>query len=121
MATGPWRRRTVHDLVFAIDGSGWHEPAMRDAVGADVAIMVDCHSFFDVERAVRVAKRLEAFNLTWYEEPVSPDRVDETAEIRNRIRQPMAGGETLFGLSGFAPLVQRKAVNTISRRTGTSG
>lgn len=33
MATGPWRRRTVHDLVFAIDGSGWHEPAMRDAVG----------------------------------------------------------------------------------------
>lgn len=33
MATGPWRRRTVHDLVFAIDGSGWHEPEMRDAVG----------------------------------------------------------------------------------------
>ena len=33
MATGPWRRRFVHDLLFAIDGSGWHEPELRDSAG----------------------------------------------------------------------------------------
>jgi hypothetical protein len=33
MAAEPWRRRFVHDLLFAIDGSGWHEPELRDAVG----------------------------------------------------------------------------------------
>jgi galactonate dehydratase len=87
--------------------------AMREAVGARVAIMIDCHSFFTVEQAVSVARRLEPQELTWYEEPVAPERVDETVAIRSRIRQPMSGGEVLFGLAGFAPLIRRRAVDTI--------
>ena len=87
--------------------------AMREAVGPDVQIMVDCHSFFDVERAVAVARRLEPQQLTWYEEPVAPERVDDTVAIRRRIRQPMAGGEVLFGVAGFAPLIQRHAIRVI--------
>ncbi|HEX4998726.1 MAG TPA: mandelate racemase/muconate lactonizing enzyme family protein [Terriglobia bacterium] len=87
--------------------------AMREAVGPDTALMVDCHSFFDVSLAVRVAQRLEAARLTWYEEPVAPDRVDDTAEIHRRIRQPMAGGELLFGVAGFAPLTRARAVDVI--------
>src|SRR5262249_41460115 len=63
--------------------------AMRKAVGRDIALMVDCHSFFDVELAVRVAGRLEPENLTWYEEPVPPEEVAKTVEIHRRIRQPM--------------------------------
>src|SRR5688572_5635951 len=87
--------------------------AMRDAVGPDVEIMVDCHSFFDVELAVRVAKELEPVRLAWYEEPVAPEKLDETLAIRRRISQPMAGGEVLFGVSGFAPLTRTKAVDVI--------
>ena len=87
--------------------------AMRESVGADVDIMVDCHSFFDVERAVTVARRLEPQRLRWYEEPVAPERVDETVAIKGRIQQPMAGGEVLFGVAGFAPLYQRRAVDVI--------
>jgi galactonate dehydratase len=87
--------------------------AMREAVGSGVEIMIDCHSFFDVERAVAVASRLEPQRLTWYEEPVAPERVDETLAIKTRIRQPMAGGEVLWGVSGFAPLSQRRAVDVI--------
>ena len=100
-------------ITRAVDTGIASTAAMREAVGPGIAIMVDCHSFFDVERAVRVAERLEPYNLTWYEEPVAPDRVDDTVAIRRRIRQQMAGGETLFGLTGFAPLARRKAVDTI--------
>jgi galactonate dehydratase len=75
--------------------------------------MVDCHSFFDVERAVRVAERLAPYDLTWYEEPVPPEDVESTLAIKARIRQPMAGGELLFGLEGFAPLVRRRAFDVI--------
>jgi len=87
--------------------------AMRAAVGPEVDIMVDCHSFFDVDRAVAVARRLEPQRLTWYEEPVAPERVEDTLAIKRRIRQPMSGGEVLFGVAGFAPLVQRHAVDVI--------
>lgn len=87
--------------------------AMREAIGPDVELMTDCHSFFDVPLAQRVARRLEQYHLAWYEEPVSPERIEETLEIRHSIRQPMAGGELLFGTKGFAPLCERQAVNVI--------
>lgn len=75
--------------------------------------MVDCHSFFDVELAVRVANRLAPQRLRWYEEPVSPENIDDSLAIGRRIEQPMAGGELLFGLSGFAPLVRRRVFDVI--------
>ena len=28
-----WRRRIVQDMLFGIEGSGWHPPDLRDAVG----------------------------------------------------------------------------------------
>lgn len=28
-----WRRRYVHDMLFGIEGSGWHQPDLRNAVG----------------------------------------------------------------------------------------
>jgi galactonate dehydratase len=87
--------------------------AMRSAIGPQVELMIDCHSFFDVALAERVARRLEPQQLAWYEEPVPPERVEETLEIRRRIKQPMAGGEILYGLSGFAPLTRVKAVEVI--------
>lgn len=87
--------------------------AMRDAVGPDVDVMVDCHSFFDVARAVRVAERLEPLKLAWYEEPVAPTRLDETRAIRRRITQPMAAGEILFGVAGFAGLCHDRTVDVI--------
>lgn len=87
--------------------------AMRDAIGPQIELMVDCHSFFDVTLAESVARRLEPYNLAWYEEPVPPERVQETLEIKRRIKQPMAGGEILYGIEGFAPLSRNKAVDVI--------
>jgi galactonate dehydratase len=87
--------------------------AMRDAIGPQIELRVDCHSFFDVALAEQVARRLEPQKLAWYEEPVPPERVEETLEIRRRIQQPMAGGEILYGVAGFAPLSRNRAVHVI--------
>jgi galactonate dehydratase len=87
--------------------------AIRAAVGPSVDVMVDVHSNFTVEEAVRVARQLEPDRLRWYEEPVAPEKVAETVAIARRIPQPIAGGEFLFGVSGFLPLCQQKAVAVI--------
>lgn len=87
--------------------------AVRDAVGAGVEVLVDCHSFFDVAMSQSVAKRLEPQRLGWYEEPVAPERTEDTLAIRKSIRQPMAGGEMLFGVAGFTPLCRTQAVRVI--------
>ncbi|MBW6398706.1 hypothetical protein KPL78_12655 [Roseomonas sp. HJA6] len=33
MATQPWRRRIVTDMLFGIEGSGWYAPELREAGG----------------------------------------------------------------------------------------
>ena len=87
--------------------------AIRMAVGAGVDVRVDCHRLFSVADAVRVARRLEGVKLRWYEEPVAPEKLAETVAIGKQIRQPMAGGEILFGVDGFAPLCREHAVAVI--------
>jgi galactonate dehydratase len=104
---------SVAEIGAAVDLGIASVAAMRDAVGAQLELMVDCHSFFDVPLAQSVAKRLESYNLAWYEEPVPPERTEETVAIKQSIRQPMAGGEVLFGTKGFAPLCRTRAVDVI--------
>ena len=87
--------------------------AIREAVGPDVAVKIDCHSFFNVDLAIAVARRLEPQRLSWYEEPVAPTRLADTTAIQRAVTQRMAGGEFLFGTDGFAPLCQERAVDVI--------
>ena len=87
--------------------------AMREVLGNETALMIDCHSFFSIPQAIAVAERLEPVNLTWYEEPVPPDQVDATLAIKAGISQAMAGGEQLFGLAGFDELIQRRSFDVI--------
>lgn len=87
--------------------------AVREAVEESVAVMVDAHSLFDVPLGIEVARRLEPYRLTWYEEPVAPELIEETKAIRRAIKTEMAGGETLFGMKGFAELCRSRAVEVI--------
>lgn len=87
--------------------------AMREAVGPDVAVKIDAHSNFDVPLSIEIANRLEPHDLSWFEEPVPPQQVADTKAIRDAIVQPMAGGEFLFGMHGFAPLCQQRAVDIV--------
>ncbi len=87
--------------------------AIRAAVGPDVDILIDCHSFFDVDLAIDLAGRLEPQNLAWYEEPVAPTDVAATKAIERSIEQRIAGGEFLFGIEGFGPLCRERAVDVI--------
>ena len=91
------------DCVFAI----------REAIGDDIAIKIDAHSFFDVELSISVAEQLLPANLSWYEEPIAPTQTTDTKRIHDSISQTMAGGEFLFGVEGFAPLCEQKAVDII--------
>ena len=83
--------------------------AMRRAAGPEVKILVDCHSRFSRELAIETAHRLDPVNLFWYEEPVAPARTEDMVAISKSIRQPISGGEALFGTLGFSPLIQSGA------------
>ncbi len=87
--------------------------AIREAIGPEKQLFIDCHSHFDVKLGIEVARKLEPQNVVWYEEPVAPTLTKETIEIHSAIHQPMAGGEMLFGMEGFAPLCKAHGIDVI--------
>lgn len=87
--------------------------AMRDAIGEDIELKIDAHSNFDVDLSIEIARQLQAANLSWYEEPIPPTQTMNTKIINDAISQPLAGGEFMFGIEGFGPLCEARAVDII--------
>jgi len=84
--------------------------AVKKALGAGVRMMVDVNQNRDVLGNVEQARRLEEFDLLWYEEPVLADDYDGYEEVAKRIRIPIAGGENHYTRWEFKQLFERKSV-----------
>jgi galactonate dehydratase len=95
-----WRVMDRKDLDLSIDIIA----AIRDTVGDSVDILVEGHSRFTVDEAVQIARRLEALQPMWFEEPVRHDRVTAVAEVARRSPVPIATGESFHTLGEFAEL-----------------
>ena len=75
--------------------------AVRDAVGPDVELMVDCCRAFDAQYAVRMLRQLEAFDLVWAEEPVLPHDHEGYVHVRRNVGMPISGGEFEYDRHAF--------------------
>jgi L-alanine-DL-glutamate epimerase-like enolase superfamily enzyme len=87
--------------------------AIRAAVGPDVALGVDANSAYDAADAVWVARRLEAMDACFFEEPVHPDDIEGYARVRAQSAIPLAGGETFFLLYGFNEYLRRGLLDVV--------
>jgi galactonate dehydratase len=87
--------------------------AMRDAVGEDIDIMVDCHARPSPLMGMQFAKALEPYGLYFFEEPCWPETMDDIALIQRAVKTPIASGERLVGLHAFRDLLEKRAVSVI--------
>jgi galactonate dehydratase len=85
--------------------------AVREAVGPDVQVLLDCHSHFNAAWAIRVARELEPVKLFWYEDPVPRADMEGLVRVHDAIEQPVATGETLYGRREFWELFTRRALD----------
>jgi galactonate dehydratase len=86
---------------------------MRDAVGDDVDIMVDCHARPSPRMGHLFAHALEPFGLYWLEEPCWPELPDDLAAIQAAVSTPIATGERLVSLQSFQELLTRSACSVL--------
>jgi galactonate dehydratase len=94
---------------------------MRDALGMDFGLMVECHGRYDTETGIQVAKALEPFRPMWIEEPVPSDNIDAMAKIREASRVPVAAGENIYTRYGYRPYLERQALSIIQPDFGKTG
>ena len=87
--------------------------AMREAVGPDIDIMVDCHARPSPRMGMLFAKALEPFNLYWFEEPCWPETMDDIALIQRAVKTPIATGERLVSQHAFRELLEKRACSVL--------
>ncbi|WP_341840779.1 galactonate dehydratase [Chitinophaga caseinilytica] len=87
--------------------------AMRDAVGEDIDIMVDCHARPSPLMGMQFAKALEPYGLYFFEEPCWPEAMDGIAAIQAAVSTPIASGERLVGVAAFKDMLEKRAVSVL--------
>jgi len=86
---------------------------MREVLGDDIQLMIDSNHAYTLREAVILAKKLEEFNISWFEEPISPEFYGQYNELRSKTTIPISGGECEYLRFGFHQLLRNKAVDII--------
>ncbi|WP_431281289.1 mandelate racemase/muconate lactonizing enzyme family protein [Humitalea sp. 24SJ18S-53] len=130
---GLWLSRTVDELVAEAQdfvGQGFRaikmrlgkaDPAedaarvraVREAIGPHVALMADANQGQTEAQAIRLGRRLEEFNLTWFEEPLPAWDLDGLARVAAALDTPIASGETEYTRYGFRRMLELRSADIL--------
>ena len=88
--------------------------AVREAVGRDIMVAMDCHWKFSVNDAIRLAQAVEPYDLLWLEDPVPPENIAAQAKVTAATRTPICTGENLYRKHGFRELIEKQAAEIIA-------
>lgn len=86
---------------------------IRETIGQDIDLMVDCHSRFNPGLIVQTTKELDDLNLFWIEDPIPLVDLDAVAHVSQSTSMPIATGEKLRTLEDFDRLLKHGKVDYI--------
>lgn len=78
---------------------------IRQAVGPAIGILVDANHAYTAASAIRMGRKMEPFDVRFFEEPVVPEDRDGYRLVRQQNPIPVAGGECEFTRFGFRDLM----------------
>jgi D-galactarolactone cycloisomerase len=95
--------------------------AVREAIGAKVALMVDANHAYDGIAAIRLGRMIEPYEIGWFEEPVPPEDIAGHLAVKAALSIPVAGGECEFTRHGFRELLVARALDIVQPDTCAAG
>jgi L-alanine-DL-glutamate epimerase-like enolase superfamily enzyme len=87
--------------------------AVREAIGPDVDLAVDCHWNYNTRDAIRIAQALEPFRLMWLEDPTPPDNIDALKRVTEHSEVPICSGENHYTRHGLRQMITAQAVDIV--------
>jgi L-rhamnonate dehydratase len=87
--------------------------AVREALGDKPDLMIDGNYLFSVNRALELAKRVEPYNITWFEEPVYGNDARLLAQLRERCSVPLSAGQNEGSRFRHLELLQHGAIDIL--------
>ncbi len=94
---------------------------IREAVGTRADLLFGTHGQFTTSGAKRMARRIEAYDPLWFEEPVPPEMPDQMAEVARSTSIPISTGERLCTKYEFARVLDAGAASILQMNLGRVG
>jgi L-alanine-DL-glutamate epimerase-like enolase superfamily enzyme len=86
---------------------------VRETIGPNVDLAVDVNSGWSLGTAIKMAGKLEQYDIYWLEEPLPPDEIDNHVKLAAETSIPIAVGETHATKWEFKELIERGAVEIV--------
>ena len=86
---------------------------IRQAVGDAMEIMVELHSLWNLPMAMQIARRLEPFAPTWFEDPIRMNSPQALAEFARSTPVWTCASETLGTRYAFKDYLDRDAMHVV--------
>ena len=94
---------------------------LRQAVGDKADLLFGTHGQLTTSGAIRLARRLEAYEPLWFEEPTPPEMPEQMAKVAQSTSVPVATGERLATKYEFARVLQTGAASILQMNLGRVG
>ncbi|HVL57569.1 MAG TPA: mandelate racemase/muconate lactonizing enzyme family protein, partial [Burkholderiaceae bacterium] len=95
--------------------------AVREAVDEDVEICIDANCSLDPYHAGLLALRLEDVGLAFFEEPITQNDARAMADLRSRVRVPLAAGQNEGQAYRFIDLFAARAIDIAQPNVAITG
>lgn len=86
---------------------------IREALGYEIDLAIDCHGQFDIPSAITLAKAVEPLRLLWLEEPVPAENIDALAQVKASSSTVICTGENQYTRFEFLEIFTKKAADVI--------
>ncbi len=105
--------RMSHNVDYPAGRTEKLIPMVREAFGDEMTIYADSNGSYDAAEAIRIGKLMETYHYDFYEEPVPFDWYEETRQVNQALRIPVAGGEQEPSMHTFRWLIANRALDIV--------
>lgn len=85
----------------------------RQAIGPEAELLVDANGAYSAKQTIRLAQRFAEYGVTYFEEPVSSDHLDQLAFVRQHVPMDVAAGEYGYDPWYFRDVLSAGAVDVL--------
>lgn len=108
---GPLTERGLKHVIACVE-------AMKNVLGDEVGLALDCGPGWTVTDTIRLAKAVEPYHLMWLEDTINGDytpyvMADTYREITRATSTPIHTGEQIYLRQNFRELIETRAVDII--------
>lgn len=111
----------MHVTEKGLDELEEYVARIRDVIGYEVPLAIDHFGHFPLLDMIKIARRLERFNLAWLEDMLPWYLTDQYKILKQSTCAPIATGEDMYLAETFEPLLAAGALDLVHPDILTSG